>query len=94
MVSILKYQSLNSEFSRKTSEARTRDIFASSIEFYTSCCTYLVQQLLNFILTVLLQKALSSVKLRANGRNNSQHGWVSKFGSYCVRVGSGVQMRM
>ena len=48
MVSILKYQSLNSEFSRKTSEALTRDIFASSFAFYTCCCTNLVQQLLNF----------------------------------------------
>ena len=64
------------------------------IEFYTCRCTYLVQQLLNFIATFLWQKALSSIKLRANGRNNSQHGWASKIGSCCVRVGSGVQMRM
>ena len=30
-------------------------------------------------------------KLRANRRNNSQHGWVNYVGSCCVRVGSGVQ---
>ena len=29
--------------------------------------------------------------LRANGRNNSQHCWRNNVGSYCVRVGSGVQ---
>ena len=80
MVSILKYQSLNSEFSRKTSEARTRDIFASSLAFYTCCCTNLVQQLLNFLGTILLQKGLSSIKLGANGRNNSQNRWPANLG--------------
>ena len=31
------------------------------------------------------------LKLRANGRNNSQHCWASNVGSCCVCVGSGVQ---
>ena len=84
----------NSELSRKKTYARTRNIFATSIEFYTCCCTYLVKQLLNFIATFLLQKSLSNIKLGANGRNNSQHRWASKFGSCYIRVGSGVQMRM
>ena len=30
-------------------------------------------------------------RLRANGRNNSQHSCANNVGSYCVRVGSGVQ---
>ena len=32
-----------------------------------------------------------SVRLRANGRNNSQHCYANNVGSCCVRVGSGVQ---
>ena len=32
-----------------------------------------------------------SVRLRANGRNNSQHCCANNVGSCCVRVGSGVQ---
>ena len=31
------------------------------------------------------------VRLRANGRNNSQHCCANNAGSCCVRVGSGVQ---
>ena len=31
------------------------------------------------------------VKLRANGRNNSQHCWANNVGSCCIRVSSGVQ---
>ena len=31
------------------------------------------------------------VRLRANGRNNSQHCCAKNVGSYCLRVGSGVQ---
>ena len=30
-------------------------------------------------------------RLRANGRNNSQHSCANNVGSCCVRVGSGVQ---
>ena len=32
-----------------------------------------------------------SIRLRANGRNNSQHCWRNNVGSCCLRVGSGVQ---
>ena len=32
-----------------------------------------------------------SLKLRANGRDNSQYCWANNVGSCCVRVGSGVQ---
>ena len=32
-----------------------------------------------------------NLRLRANGRNNSQHCWCNNVGSCCVRVGSGVQ---
>ena len=32
-----------------------------------------------------------SLRLRANGRNNSQYCCVDNVGSCCVRVGSGVQ---
>ena len=31
------------------------------------------------------------LRLRANGRNNSQHCCANNVGSCCVRVGSGVQ---
>ena len=31
------------------------------------------------------------LRLRANGRNNSQHCCANNVGSYCVHVGSGVQ---
>ena len=31
------------------------------------------------------------VRLRANGRNNSQHCCANNVGSCCVRVGSGMQ---
>ena len=37
------------------------------------------------------QKKCLSLKLRANGRNNSQTCWAKNVGSCCVRVGSGVQ---
>ena len=32
-----------------------------------------------------------ALRLRANGRNNSQHCWSNNVGSCCVRVVSGVQ---
>ena len=32
-----------------------------------------------------------NIRLRANGRNNSQHCCANNFGSRCVRVGSGLQ---
>ena len=32
-----------------------------------------------------------TLKLRANGRNNSQHCWPNNVGSCCVRVGSGLE---
>ena len=39
-----------------------------------------------------LRNFLWVVRLRANGRNNSQlHGCANNVGSCCVRVGSGVQ---
>ena len=35
--------------------------------------------------------SIKCVRLRANGRNNSQLCCANNFGSCCVRVGSGVQ---
>jgi len=34
---------------------------------------------------------MRSLRLRANGRNNSQHCCANNVGSCCVRTGSGVQ---
>ena len=40
---------------------------------------------------VLYQTLLVSLRLRANGHNNSQHCCANNVGSCCMRVGSGVQ---
>ena len=37
------------------------------------------------------RKSMLHVRLRANGRNNSQHCCANNVGSCCVHVGSGVQ---
>ena len=39
----------------------------------------------------LKKECSSPVRLRANGRKNSQHCCANDVGSCCVRVGSGVQ---
>ena len=39
----------------------------------------------------MLRPFARGLRLRANGRNNSQHCCANDFESYCVRVGSGVQ---
>ena len=39
----------------------------------------------------LKKECSSPVRLRANGRKNSQHCCANNVGSCCVRVGSGVQ---
>ena len=38
-----------------------------------------------------LDGAKRVIRVRANERNNSQHCCANNVGSYCVRVGSGVQ---
>ena len=40
---------------------------------------------------LLYNLQFQAFRLRANGRNNSQHCWRNNVGSCCVRVGSGVQ---
>ena len=41
--------------------------------------------------SLLYNLQFQAFRLRANGRNNSQHCWRNNVGSCCVRVGSGVQ---
>ena len=45
----------------------------------------------NFLDQLARKRFLRRLRLRANGRNNSQHCCANYVGSCCVRVGSGVQ---
>ena len=44
-----------------------------------------------FPIQPILIKCGVNIRLRANGRNNSQHCCANNVGSCCVRFGSGVQ---
>ena len=47
--------------------------------------------MIEFIISVLIEQTIFlPAKLRANGRNNSQHCLANNVGSRCVRVSSGV----